>query len=192
VTAWSQFIRTTVIGGIVFLVPFVVLIFVLGKAFQLVSHVAAPLAQVVPLETVGDIAVVNLIAAALILLLCFAAGLVARTALADRLVRGLETRVLARVPIYHFVKGMTSSVVEAEKGEAMRTVLARLDDYTQLAFEIERTQSGEVVVFLPGATNPWSGSVCILNPERVTPLEISMLAAVQNIKQLGKGSGSLI
>jgi uncharacterized membrane protein len=192
VTVWSQFIRSTLIGGIVFLVPFVVLIFVLGKAFQLMSHVTAPLSKIVPLDTVADIAVVDLIAAALILLLCFLAGLVARTAVADSFVRALESRVLARIPIYHFVKGMTSSVVEAEKGEAMKTVLARLDDYAQLAFEVERTTSGEVVVYLPGAPNPWSGSICIMSPDRVAALDMSMIAAVQNIKHLGKGTSRLI
>lgn len=191
-TAWTRFIRTTLIGGIVFLVPFIVVVFVLGKAFQLVSHVAVPLSKFVPLETVGDIAVVNLIAVGLILLLCFLAGLVARTAVADTLVHALETRVLSRVPIYEFVKGMTSSVVEAEKGEAMTTVLVRLDDYAQLAFEIERTGGGDVVVYLPGAPNPWSGTVCIVSPDRVTPLGASMLAAVQNIKHLGKGTDALI
>jgi len=191
-TAWTRFIRTTVIGGVVFLVPFIVVVFVLGKAFQLMSHVAAPLSKVVPMETVGDVAVVNLIAVALILLLCFLAGLVARTAVADSLVHGLESRVLSRIPIYHFVKGVTSSVVEAEKGEAMKTVMARLDDYAQLAFEIERTRSGNVVVYLPGAPNPWSGSVCIMSADRVTPLDdVSMLEAVQHIKHLGKGSGDL-
>lgn len=191
-TAWNQFIRSTVIGGIVFLVPFVVLIFVLGKAFQAMSHVAAPLSKLVPSETFGQIAAVDLIAAALILLLCFLAGLVARSAVAASVVRALESRVLSRIPIYQFVKGMTSSVVEAEKGEAMTAVLARLDDYAQLAFEIERTKSGDVVIYLPGAPNPWSGSICIMSPERVTPLDMSMIAAVQNIKHLGKGSSELI
>jgi uncharacterized membrane protein len=191
-TAWTRFIRTTVIGGVVFLVPFIVIVFVLGKAFQLMSHVAAPLSKVVPLETVGDIAVVNLIAIGLILLLCFLAGLIARTAVADSLVHGLETRVLSHIPIYEFVKGMTSSVVEAEKGEAMTPVLVRLDDYAQLAFEMERTGTGDVVVYLPGAPNPWSGAVCIVSPDRVTPLGASVLAAVQNIKHLGKGTGALV
>ena len=86
---------------------------------------------------------------------------------------------------------MTSSVVEAEKDEAMKTVMVRLDDYAQLAFEIERTGSGDVVVYLPGAPNPWSGSVCVMSPDRVMPVDISMLAAVQHIKHLGRGSGKL-
>jgi len=190
---WSGFVKTTVIGGIVFLVPFIVVIFILGKAFLFMRGIAQPLTAALPsIDTAGEIFLVDLLAVALVLAVCFVAGLAARAAAAGRLVKALEARVLSRVPFYHFVKGMTESVVEAESDTAMRSVLVRLDDYSQLAFEVERLPSGEVVVFLPGAPNPWSGAVCIVAAERVTPLEAPMLAAVQNIKHLGKGSAKLL
>lgn len=192
-TAWTGFVKTTVIGGIVFLVPFIVVVFILGKAFQFMRGLTQPLAAALPMvETVGGLLLVDLIAVALVLLLCFLAGLLARAAAAGRLVQSLEARVLSRVPFYHFVKGMTESVVEAESDTTMRSVLVRLDDYSQLAFEIERLAGGEVVVFLPGAPNPWSGTVCLVDAARVTPLDAPMLAAVQNIKHLGKGSSALL
>jgi len=191
-SGWTGFVRTTVIGGLLFLVPFIEVVVILGKAFAIMRAVAQPLSAFVPIEGLGDILLIDLIAVGLILLLCFLAGLVARSMLANKLVGGLEQRFLSRVPFYHFVKGMTGSIVEAEGDHAMKTVLVRLDDYAQVAFEIERTESGEVVVYLPGAPNPWSGAVCIMEAERVTPLETSMLMAVQNIKHLGKGSSKLL
>jgi uncharacterized membrane protein len=103
-------------------------------------------------------------------------------------VKSLEARVLSRVPFYHFVKGMTESVVEAESDTTLRSVLVRLDDYSQLAFEVERLPGGDVVVFLPGAPNPWSGAVCVVAPERVTQLDAPMLAAVQTIATLETNS----
>ena len=39
----------------------------------------------------------------------------------------------------------------------MTPVLITLDDYEQMAFEVERTAGGKVVVYLPGAPNSWSG-----------------------------------
>lgn len=192
-TGWTGFVKTTVIGGIVFLVPFIVVVFILGKAFVLMRTIAQPLTAALPMiDTIGEILLVDLVTVALILLLCFLAGFAARAAAAGRLVKTLEARVLSRVPFYHFVKGMTESVVEAESGTTMRSVLVRLDDYSQLAFEVERLAGGEVVVFLPGAPNPWSGAVCIVAAERVTSLDAPMLAAVQNIKHLGKGSAKLL
>ncbi len=192
-TGWTGLVKTTVIGGIVFLVPFIVVIFILGKAFELMRGIAQPLAAVFPrIDTVGEVVLLNLIAVALILAVCFVAGLLARAAAAGRLVKSLETRVLSRLPFYLFVKGMTESIIEAEGDTTLRSVLVRLDDYSQLAFEVERLPSGEVVIFLPGAPNPWSGAVCIVDAGRVTPLEAPMLAAVQNIKHLGKGTAKLL
>jgi uncharacterized membrane protein len=192
-TGWTGFVKTTVIGGIVFLVPFIVVIFILGKAFQFMRGIAQPVTAALPMiDTVGEIVLLDLLAAGLILVVCFLAGLAARAAAAGRLVKSLEARVLSRVPFYHFVKGMTESVVEAESDTTLRSVLVRLDDYSQLAFEVERLPGGDVVVFLPGAPNPWSGAVCVVAPERVTQLDAPMLAAVQNIKHLGKGSAKLL
>ncbi len=120
------------------------------------------------------------------------AGLAARTEAASKLVGVLETRILAHIPAYDFVKGMTASVAGAEDGGGMTAVLARLDDYSQVAFEIERIAGGNVVVYLPGAPNPWSGSVCVMTEDRIRPIDATMMSAVQNIRHLGRGSGDLL
>ena len=58
----------------------------------------------------------------------------------------LENRVLSHVPAYAFVKGLSSSIAGAEEGGNMTPVLARLDVYSRIAFEIERIEDGNVVV----------------------------------------------
>jgi len=191
-SGWTRFVRTTVVGGLVFLIPFVILVVVLGKALEIMRHIAQPLSAVIPVDTVGGIALANLLEVVLILVLCFVAGLLAKARLATKLAEGLEVRFLERLPAYHFIKGMAGSIVQAEGDESMKTVLARFDDNAQIAFEIERTADGEVVVYLPGAPNPWSGSVALMAAERVTPFDIPMMTAVQKIKQLGKGSRGLL
>ncbi|WP_193369205.1 DUF502 domain-containing protein [Pelagibius marinus] len=193
-SGWTRFIRTTVVGGLVFLIPFVilVLVLVLGKALEIMRVIAQPLSAFIPVDTVGGIALANLLEVGLILVLCFVAGLVAKARLSAKLVEGLEGRFLERLPVYHFIKGMAGSIVQAEGDESMKTVLARFDDNAQIAFEIERTADGQVVVYLPGAPNPWSGSVALMAAERVTPLDVPMMTTVQKIKQLGKGSQGLL
>jgi uncharacterized membrane protein len=111
---------------------------------------------------------------------------------AGKLVHILESYILSHIPAYAFVKGMTASVAGAEDGKGMTAVLARLDDYSQIAFEIERLEGGNVTVYLPGAPNPWSGSVCIMTEDRIQPIDASMMSAVQNIRHLGRGSGELL
>ena len=75
-----HFIKTTVIGGLLFLVPLVVLILILTEAAELMMMVAGPMADWVPIDSVGGMALANLIAAAVLVLVCFIAGLVARAA----------------------------------------------------------------------------------------------------------------
>jgi uncharacterized membrane protein len=190
---WTGFVKTTVIGGIVFLVPFIVVIFILGKAFQFMRGIAQPVTAALPMiDTVGEIVLLDLLAAGLILVVCFLAGLAARAAAAGRLVKSLEARVLSRVPFYHFVKGMTESVVEAESDTTLRSVLVRLDDYSQLAFEVERLPGGDVVVFLPGAPNPWSGAVCVVAPVRESKMNAPMRPPFNKTKHRAKAAEMML
>jgi uncharacterized membrane protein len=75
-----------------------------------------------------------------------------------------------------------------EDTKGMSPVTARFDDSWQLAFEIERIEGGNVVIFLPGAPDPWSGSVCVVTGDRITPLDLTVNSAVDLMKRLGKGS----
>ena len=54
-------------------------------------------------------------------------------------------------------------------------------------FEVERVEGGLVTIFLPGCPDPWSGSVCFMTEDRVTPLDQNMQSAVIALKGLGKG-----
>jgi uncharacterized membrane protein len=70
----------------------------------------------------------------------------------------------------------------------MSPVAARFDDSWQVAFEIERIEDGKVVLFLPGAPDPWAGSVCVVTKDRVSPLDLTVTSAVNLMKRLGKGT----
>jgi hypothetical protein len=48
-----------------------------------------------------------------------------------------------------------------------------------------RRQGGR---FLSGYLDPWSGSVCVVTDDRVTPLEITVKSAAKLMKRLGRGS----
>jgi hypothetical protein len=64
----------------------------------------------------------------------------------------------------------------------MHVVSARFDDSWQLALEIERVHSSTVPLFLTGIPDPWSGSVCALTEDRVTPLDLTVNSAVDLMK----------
>ena len=77
-----RFLKTTVLGGILFLVPILIFIAVIGKALELTNKIATPLAQSLPVDSIGDLALVQILAVAILIAFCFLAGLAARTTVA--------------------------------------------------------------------------------------------------------------
>jgi uncharacterized membrane protein len=187
-----EFLKTAVIGGIIFLVPFVVILIIIAKAFEFMKAFATPFVAFIPFHSVGGILLINLLAIVGILLVCFFAGLFAKSLTADKIVKKLETSVLSKIPIYPFIKGMMGSLPGTAEFEDLKSVLVRLDDYWQVAFEIERLDDGRVVIFLPGAPNPLSGAVCIMTEDRVQALNTTMIEVSQNLTGFGKETGKLL
>jgi uncharacterized membrane protein len=188
-----QFSKTTLIGGLVFLVPLIVIIVVIGKAVQLIGKITQPLAALIPIDSIAGVAITNLIATTAIVLLCFLAGLAARITLASEFIRASERRFLSRLPGYTLLKAFVDSIVDSDGGGmSMRPVLIKLDDSSQIAFEVEHLTDGRVVTYVPAAPNPWSGSVLVLEADRVEPLPINTRTAMQNIRMAGRGTNEFL
>src|SRR4029079_4142121 len=72
------FLATTALGGVIFLLPVIVIGALLGKVGQVVLAVATSLNHALPIESARGWSLLVLIAIALVLMACFVAGLVAR------------------------------------------------------------------------------------------------------------------
>jgi len=185
----GNFIKATIIGGIFFLIPVAILVWVAGKLVGLMKGVAKSLTPLLPVETLIGTVVLNLLALSVIVVFCFLAGLVAQRATGKKIRTKLESSLLASFPGYSFVKGFADNMRQSDElSESFIPVVVQFDDYSQLSFEIEREQDGKVAVYLPGAPNPWSGTVVYVTQERVKRLPMSVSEVVRNIRMLGKGS----
>ncbi len=185
----TKFFRTTIKGGLLFLIPIGFVVLVLGKAFELILNVAEPIAEILPIKGVAGFIVINVLALIILMLLCFLAGLLSNRPWFRSSMSKLEEVLLSNIPMYSFVDGMRRSVSTAE-GEAanMMPVLAHFDDNTQLGFEVERTPLGAVVIYLPGSPNPWSGTTVFMPHERVEPLNMKTHEAMKLLRLLGRGT----
>ena len=106
-----QFLRTTIVGGVLFLVPIILAVAVIGKALEIANKIVAPLAALIPVESVGGIRAAKLLAIGAIVLFCSLAGFFAKTTLAKKIVNWLESALLLNLPGYEFMKGMAESIV---------------------------------------------------------------------------------
>jgi uncharacterized membrane protein len=187
-----KLIKTTIIGGILFLIPIAILIAVIGQGLKVTGALAEPVATALPVDLIGGVAVAHVLAIVLLLLICVLAGLLARLAFARKAVGALEANVLSKLPVYALLKTKTQSMLSADDIEGMSVVVVRFDDHWQIGFEIERIEGGKTAVFLPGSPDPWSGSVCIAAEERVTQLDLPVAAVAGMARRLGRGANEAL
>lgn len=183
-----QFIKTMVIGGVVFLLPIVVLVILVGRALELTGIIAAPIAARLSITGLAAMVVADVLAVLLLLLVCFLAGLLARTRRAREAVGRLESRFLSKLPPYALLKAKTEGMLNQEDVAGLAPVVVRFDDSWQIAFEIERIDPDRVALFLPGAPDPWAGTVCVVTADRVSPLDVSIPFVARLEKRLGRGA----
>lgn len=187
-----QFLRTTLVGGILFMVPGVVLVIILEKALALTHKFVDPLAEHIPVHSVIGLRTPVFLAIGLLLLICFFAGFFARTALAQKVVGGLEGAVLSNLPGYEFLKRMGESMLGVEREGAYPAVLLRFDDSWQIGFRVEVLENGLVAVFIPGVPNANAGAVYLVSPDRVSPVGVPPARMLKCLKRLGVGSSALL
>ena len=187
-----DFIKNTVVGGIVFLIPVIVIVMVFSKASKIMTAVAKPLSKVIPVERFLGIAVLEILALLLVILVCFFAGLVSRRSLGRKIFKSLDENLTKLHPVYSIVKNLVGSFDNSKNAEGMIPVLAKLDDQTQIGFEVERTDNGMVAIFLPGSPNTMSGIVTYMTEDRVERLDIDFLEVNKTLRTLGHGSNKII
>ena len=184
----KEFFKATVIGGLMFLVPVVLVLVVLGKALQFAGKVAQPIARTLPVSHMGGVAMATLIAVAILLLIALLAGLAARTGPGRRVTHWFEESILGGMPQYRMVKSLAEGLTQLENGTGMQPVLMRGDEGWMLGYQMEELPNGWRVIFLPASPTPMSGNVIYVEAARVQTLDLSMSEAMQLVKRLGIGS----
>ena len=186
------FIKNIIIGGVLFFIPLIILIVILQKALQLAAVLVTPIIKLLNATQIFGIGVEILISIVAILFVLYLAGLLAKTKKARAAVAKLEDSLLSKVPGYDMIKNTGASFVGFEDNSSFRTVLARIEDAWQYGFLIEEVEGDQCVVYIPGAPNTMSGSVYILENNRIKKTDIPLSSAMQCLRSLGKGSNKLV
>jgi uncharacterized membrane protein len=185
-------LTTTLIGGVVFLLPLIVVLAVVGHALQIAVQAVTPLVQAVPQLQAGGIALVTVAAVLLLIALCYGAGVLARAAFGRRLSTGFEDKLTTVYPRYHVIKAMSQNLHGALGQRLLRPVLLSFDDQQQLGYDIERLADGRAVVFVPGSPDAWSGNVLLVDPARVQPLDVDPAGMARSLQGMGRGLAALL
>ena len=187
-----QFIRTTLIGGLLFLIPLVFVVVLVGKSFQILMVVATPLSKFIPPDALFGVAPAVVLTAVTMTILCFLAGVLARSSPAQRFYAKLDGLLLQLIPGYAWAKGMTGDLSDQDADAVLKPVLVKFDDQSQIGFEVDRTESDLVAVYLPSAPNAREGAVAFVEASRIEALTTGLSAVAKSYKSLGRGSAVML
>lgn len=188
----TRFIKTTVAGGIIFLVPIVILLLILEKALGVSRKLMAPVEKLFPgMAAEHRVLLIELIAITFLIAVCFIAGLCAKMKWGKAIIQKVEDAILSKIPGYSFFKTTGEGLIGLEQSEKQKVVIAMYDDAWQIGFLIEECDNDTVAVFLPDAPSPWSGSVVIFKKEQIKHTDLSANEAFSIMRQMGKGVNKL-
>jgi uncharacterized membrane protein len=188
----KKFFVTTAVGGMLFLIPLVVVTLIIGKAFKIMIVIAGPIAKIIPVEGIAGIGLINILAILIMLLVCLITGLIAKSRRAQSVYNNSDGILAELVPSYTWIKTVMKNIAGKVDTESFKPILLKLDDQTQIAFEMERGPNNQVVVFIPGAPDVRSGSVAYVTEDRVEPLAASFLTINKTLKHMGQGAAALL
>ncbi len=188
----GRFLLSTMVGGVLFLVPIVLLAVLLREAWQTTAKVIRPVASLIGRERLFGMVAEDLLAIVAIALVFFAAGLFVGTRRGRRWNQAMERTVLYRVPGYIALRSVAQSVPGLAAEPDFGPALLRTEEGWAFALIIERHPHGWYTVFIPDAPSPTSGAVRVVAASHVKPLDVPTLAMVGVLTKSGVGAGELV
>jgi uncharacterized membrane protein len=190
--ALYRFLKTTVVGGLVVLVPVAVCAYTIVVAVKAVLTALAPVAKFLHVESLGGIVAVELVAVVLVLAVCFLLGLLVQTAGGRAIGNWFEKRLFKLLPGYEMIKKISRQFSGSGEETLGSPVVAKLGDSRQIGFLVEEYPSGEAAVFIPLAPALSLGSVHIIPAEHAERLNAPLSEVIDCITKVGFGSARVI
>jgi len=184
----AEFIKTTLIGGIIIVLPVYIAVLLILKAVQGLLAAVKPITAAIPASVEFD----EILAILVLAVICFIAGLIVRTRAGLRAKNAIERRVLQRLPGYTLLRGLAGRVTGQADEPSFAPALAEIEEALVPALIVEKLEDGSYTVLVPSVPTPMAGAIYILPPERVHPVDVPFTVALKVLSKWGAGAGEFV
>jgi uncharacterized membrane protein len=188
----GQFLKTTIIGGLVAIVPLAILGALVASMIPLVIEVASVLDEILPFSTTVNLLLALVGGVVLLVLICFLAGLALLTGPGDALRRRVDGVLERLVPFY----GAARKLAERMTGTAGEDFVPVAIDLhgsgaRSLGVLIENLSDGRCTVFVPIAPTAAFGNVYVVERHQIERINAGVSEVFGAISEWGVGSSRL-
>jgi uncharacterized membrane protein len=184
--SFLRFIRATLSGGILFLLPVVLIIMMLGKAHQIMVKISGPLASKLPDRFLG-LDGSGILAIVLLVIVCFIAGLLIRSPRLKKQMEKLEENLLVYIPGYILLKSIAADTMGETDEKGLKPIVVKDGECWKIGFLVEE-KNGMSTVFIADAPRHDAGEVLIFPSEMVKQIPLPSNKLVMSLKNYGKGA----
>ncbi|KIC96266.1 hypothetical protein [Flavihumibacter solisilvae] len=188
-------LKDTILAGVVFLLPLLILIVLLGKAYQLLTGVSTKLASLFGVKTLLGLPGHTIASSVLILIMLLVCGYLVRLTLFRRMYNWLDRKLAEHLPPYKVYRELAMSKLNVQEEMLPYKSAASIvnDGTAQPCFIMDELADGSYVVFIPTAGNVKEGNVAILPANRIQLFPGIDIKLYRNaLANQGQGIGKLM
>ena len=184
--AIGEFLKTTVVGGLLVLLPAYLAVLLVLKGVAAVGQLLGPITAGLSGEYRTVVAFLIVVAA------CFATGVAVRTRIGRRVKQAVESRLLERLPGYTLIRAVSRRLGGQDDPATFAVALIEIEDALTPGFVVEEHDDGRCTVFVPSVPTPAAGAIYILSADRVHRIDVPLATALGCITRWGTGTGALL
>ena len=184
----AEFTKTTLIGGVLVILPIYVTILLLLKAVNGLLALLSPVTAQLP----AGVQFRHVAAILLLVAVCFVVGLAVRTGPGLRAKNVFEHVVLEKLPGYTFLRGLAKRLTGRSEEQTLQPALVEIEEALVPALIVEELEDGSFTVLVPSAPTPMAGSLYILPADRVHPVDLPFTTAISVFTKWGTGAGEYV
>jgi uncharacterized membrane protein len=189
----KKFFRTTLIGGLVVILPITIFVVLAKLIFDFIRTFVEPITRIIDFGTITNRLLIDLIALAIIIGFCFFVGLFVQTRTGKILINYLDSQLLDRLPFYSTIKETVQQFTGAKKIPFSRVVMVNVFNTgtKMLGFISDEHADKKYTIFVPTGPNPTNGFIFIVDEDQLEFTDIKPEEAMRTIIAVGTGASKL-
>lgn len=182
------------IGGVLVLLPIIIILQILQWLFTLFEESSRPLTFYLVSEFSLNQTLALVTSLVLVVILFSIIGMIVRTQIGNNLFQISERMLLFKIPGYRTVKEITEQISGKQKGLFRKVALITVGNtgVSATGFVTDEIDENHSTVFIPCGPNPTTGFILHVNNKDITVLDISVESAMKTVISCGSGSARFI
>jgi uncharacterized membrane protein len=187
----TRILNDMIRGGLFFLIPMFVIIFLINKIWDKIMSLSKSLAGLFGIQQTMEGGLGAIITISVILLICLISGMLMRVVLIKNLRNKLDAFLEKKIPGYGVYKLTMEKKFSKEDAPSRPVVLLTIDGISQPGVVVEEINDGRMIIYVPTQSALAGGRVYLVNSDAITKLDITESKLQTILSAQGKGLGKL-